>query len=255
MASKPVSRRWVGIASASLTCVLLQGSPWLVTAAVAANDTASRTMYRWRDRDGHLRTGDSVPPEYATQDAEILNSRGVVIGLREGARSPAQRAEVKHRQAVAAAATEAVTVQHQRDQNLLATYLTVREINELRDRRLDLIEGQIRVSTQYLESLRSRLAGLEASAHNFSPYNGRTTGPALPPGLAEDLVRTMNDVQTQERNLTTKRLEFTRVRDAFSRDIARFQALKRVESDYGPGGYLRMPPENPTPMRAETPPR
>ena len=101
----------------------------------------------------------------------------------------------------------------------------------------------MRVATQYLESLRARLVKLQGNAANFRPYNGKTTGPALPPGLAEDLVRTMNDVQTQERNLATKREDFRRISTEFARDIARFRELKRLEKDYGPGGYLHLAPE------------
>lgn len=200
-------------------------------------------MYRWRDAQGRLQTGDSVPAEYSAQDVEVLNSRGVVVAVREGARSPAQRAAAESRLANEAAARQTVLRQRQRDQNLLATYLTVEEIQLLRDRRLDLIDGQIRVATQYLETLRARLTKLQGNASRFRPYNGQKTGPALPSGLAEDLVRTMNDVQTQERNLATKREDFRRISEEFARDIARFRELKRLEKDYGPGGYLHLAPE------------
>jgi hypothetical protein len=200
-------------------------------------------MYRWRDAQGHLQTGDSVPPEYATQDVEVLNSRGVVVGTREGARSPAQRAAAENQRAAEVSARQAVLRQRQRDQNLLATYLTVEEIQLLRDRRLDLIDGQVRVATQYLESLRARLLKLQDGARRYRPYNGKTTGPGMPATLAEDLVRTMGDAQTQEKNLAAKREEYARVRDEFARDIARFRELKQLEKDYGPGGYLRVAPE------------
>ena len=230
---------------ASLLAVLF-GLPVL---AAHAAESSGHTMYRWRDAQGRLQTGDSVPAEYSAQDVEVLNSRGVVVAVREGARSPAQRAANQSRLASEAAARQAVLRQRQRDQNLLATYLTVEEIQQLRDRRLDLIDGQLRVATQYLESLRTRLLKLQANAANFRPYNGKTSGPALPPGLAEDLVRTMNDVQTQERNLATKREDFQRISEEFARDITRFRELKRLEKDYGPGGYLRGAPESARPPR------
>ena len=225
---------WRAASLAALLCLP-------VAAAHAAE--SGHTMYRWRDAQGRLQTGDTVPPEYSSQDIEVLNSRGVVVGTREGARSPAQRAAAQSRLASEEAARQAVLLQRQRDQNLLATYLTVEEIQLLRDRRLDLIEGQLRVATQYLDTLRTRLLKLQGNAAKFRPYNGKTTGPALPPGLAEDLVRTMNDVHTQERNLATKREDFRRISEEFARDITRFRELKRLERDYGPGGYLRVAPE------------
>jgi len=224
--------------------LLLAGLLAAPAPATAAQGQGGHTMYRWRDAQGHLQTGDSVPPQYASQDVEILNSRGVVVGIREGARSPAQRAAAATQRAAETTARQTVLRQRQRDQNLLATYLTVEEIQLLRDRRLDLIDGQVRVATQYLESLRTRLQKLQDNASRFRPYNGKSGGPSLPPGLAEDLVRTMNDVQTQERNLAAKREEYARVSAEFGRDIARFRELKRLEKDYGPGGYLRVAPES-----------
>ena len=34
-------------------------------------------LYRWVDKDGQVHYGDSVPPEYAEQDRDILNRQGV----------------------------------------------------------------------------------------------------------------------------------------------------------------------------------
>lgn len=239
------------VAAAAGALLLVAGAlPPALQPAVAAGTTKpsqNRTMYRWRDRNGNLQTGDSIPPEYANQDIEVLNSKGVVISVREGARTPAQREAAAARAAVEEAARRAVAQQRQRDQNLLATYLTVEEIQLLRDRRVDLIDSQIRVATSYLENLRARLAKLQAAAANYRPYSSRPDAGPLPDGVAEDLVRTMNDVRTQDRNLQAKRLEIQQVRADFERDIARFKELKRLEKDYGPGGYLHIAPESTRP--------
>ena len=169
-------RRFLVAAAAGALLLLAGALPPTVQPAVAANNSKpaqNRTMYRWRDRNGNLQTGDSIPAEYANQDIEVLNSKGVVISVREGARTPAQREAAAAKAAVEEAARRAIAQQRQRDQNLLATYLTVEEIQLLRDRRVDLIDSQIRVATSYLESLRSRLAKLQAAATNYRPYSTR----------------------------------------------------------------------------------
>lgn len=237
-------RRPLLAAAAAVGLLLSDAMPPLVPLAEAATKApANRTMYRWRDRNGNLQTGDSIPAEYANQDVEVLNSKGVVVSVREGARTPAQREAAAAKAASEEAARRAIAQQRQRDQNLLATYLSVEEIQLLRDRRVDLIDSQIRVATSYLESLRGRLGKLQAAAANYRPYSTRPDASPLPDGVAEDLVRTMNDVRTQERNLQAKRVEITQVRAGFERDIARFKELKRLEKDYGPGGYLHIAPE------------
>src|ERR1700680_2999177 len=38
-----------------------------------------RVLYKWVDKDGVTHYGDRVPPEYASQEQHILNSRGLEI--------------------------------------------------------------------------------------------------------------------------------------------------------------------------------
>lgn len=189
-------------------------------------------VYTWTDKDGVQHFGDSVPAEYAEQDKTVLNSRGVPIATIEGHRTPEQIEAAARRKAAEEKAKQDAVLARQRDQNLLATYLTVEEIESLRDRRVDILEAQARVTIQYLEGLRAKLGGLEKQALNFKPYNAAEDAPAMPEHLAEDLVRTVNDVRSQERNLETKRAETQKLREQFGRDIARFKELKKIESEY-----------------------
>lgn len=189
-------------------------------------------VYTWVDRNGVQHFGDSIPAEYADQDKTVLNSHGVPIGTIEGRRTPEQLEAAARKRAAEEKAKQDAVLARQRDQNLLATYLTVEEIEALRDRRVDILEAQARVTIQYLEQLRTKLTGLEQQALKFRPYNREENAPAMPEHLAEDLVRTVNDVRSQERNLETKRTETHKLREQFGRDIARFKELKKIEQEY-----------------------
>lgn len=189
-------------------------------------------VYTWVDKDGVQHFGDSVPAEYAEQDKTVLNSHGVPIATIEGHRTPEQIEAAARKKAAEEKAKQDAVLARQRDQNLLATYLTVEEIEALRDRRADILEAQARVTIQYLDGLRAKLAALEKQALAFKPYNPAEDAAPLPEHLAEDLVRTVNDVRSQERNLETKRTETQKLREQFGRDIARFKELKKIESDY-----------------------
>jgi hypothetical protein len=193
---------------------------------------ADERVYTWVDDQGVTHYGDSVPAEYSEQDKTVLNSHGVPIATIEGRRTPEQIEAAKRKRAAEEKARQDAVLARQRDQNLLATYLTVEEIESLRDRRAEILEAQARVTIQYLEQLRTKLAGLEKQALNFRPYNPDEKAQPMPDHLAEDLVRTVNEVRSQQRNLDTKRTETQKLREQFDRDIARFKELKRIETEY-----------------------
>ena len=200
--------------------------------AAAARDGSKQQVYKWIDEKGAVHYGDAVPPQYADQDQTLLNSQGVAVGTIAGRRTAEQLAAEAARQAAEDRARQEVQTARTRDQNLLATYLTVEEITSLRDRRVEILEGQAKAQGQSLEQLRARQRQLEQQAQRFKPYNTAANAPLLPERLAEDLVRTASDIRTQERNLELKREETATVKGQFERDIARFRELKKIEADY-----------------------
>jgi hypothetical protein len=217
----------VGVALASAAVPSATGSP--------PPDSGKSHVFRWVDEQGAVHYGDQVPPQYADQDKTVLNSRGVQIGTIPGRRTPEQLQAEAERSAAEEKTRNTATQARLRDQNLLATYLSVEEIEALRDRRAEIVEGQARVTTQYVQQLRSRQAQLEQQAQHFKPYNPAENAPQMPERLAEDLVRTTTDIATQQRNLEAKRLELERMKTQFASDIARFRELKKIETDYARG--------------------
>lgn len=224
---------------ASLTAVVCLAA---FATAVAGAATPQRDpskqpqVYKWVDEKGVVHYGDAVPPQYADQDKTILNSQGVAVGAIPGKRTPEQlAAEAAQRKAEERAHDQQVQ-NRQRDQNLLATYLSVEEIEALRDRRAEILDAQARVTSQYLDQLKGRQKQLEQQASHFKPYNPAPNAPQLPDRLAEDLVRTTSDIATQQRNLEVKRQELEKLKAQFASDIARFKELKRIQTDYNNGG-------------------
>jgi Domain of unknown function (DUF4124) len=189
-------------------------------------------VYKWVDEKGEVHYGDAVPPQYADQDKTILNSQGVPVGSIPGKRTPEQAAAEAAQHKTEEHARETALQNRQRDQNLLATYLSVEEIEALRDRRAEILDAQARVTSQYLDQLRGHQKQLEQQTQHFKPYNTTPNAPQLPERLAEDLVRTTTDIATQQRNLEVKRQELEKLRAQFTSDIARFKELKRIETDY-----------------------
>jgi len=203
----------------------------LVIAALAAGpaDAANKTprksadkgelSYKWTDEHGVVHYGDHVPPEYAKSERAVLNADGVVIRRLEAEKTPEQRAadELRNRD---------VEARRQHDRFLLTTYTSVRDIEALRDQRLEQIVGQSNAARQYLDSLNTRLSGLQAKAQLYKPYNSDGTARRMPDDLAADLVRTVSELRAQNNILLSKQQEHAGVARQFQADIERFADLQ-----------------------------
>lgn len=199
----------------ALAAILLAAVP---TALLAANTSSDRPLYKWVDEKGVVHYGDSIPPQYAKQERSVLNRQGVEVGRLGAEKTDAQRA-------ADAARDRATTDAHHRDQVLLTTYVSVQQIEQLRDQRLDLIEVQVKVTSQYLGTLQGRLQDLQTRSLFYAPYSSTEGAGPMPDALAEDLVRTVKEIRLQERNLAGKRAEQGAVREHFESDIQRYTEL------------------------------
>lgn len=222
----------------ALALALVAGATPVLGAPNAPRDGKVR-LYRWVDDQGLVHYGDAIPPQYADQDKVVLNGQGVPVGAIPGRRTPEQLQSEADERASEERVRQSAIQARLRDQNLLATYLSVDEIEALRDRRAEIVEAQARVTNQYLDQLLARQTQLEQQAQHFKPYNTAANAPQLPERLAEDLVRTTTDIATQKRNLEAKRLELEHMKSQFASDIARFRELKKIENDYARGATPR----------------
>ena len=191
------------------------------TAATAAAPSAPMTpskTYRWVDEKGVVHYGDSVPSEYAQKERSVLNGQGVEVGHVEGRKSPAELAQD-------AQAAQLARQRAQHDQTLLATYVSAKDIEALRDERLAQIDGQLQASSTYIESLATRLGALQERAMQFKPYSSDANARRMPDELAEELVHTANEARNQRKALEAKRKEQADMRAQFEADIQRFREL------------------------------
>jgi hypothetical protein len=181
-------------------------------------------LYRWVDKDGQVHYGDSVPPEYAEQDRDILNRQGVPIAREQGLITAEEAAE----QAAAEKAARDEQKRKLRDRVLLQTYQSVREIEVLRDNRLELVDAQLTIQEQSLANLRAQRAQLERHASRYAPANKDPKAQPLPEEIAADITRATSDIATQEANLIKRREERENIRLTFEADIKRYRELRAV---------------------------
>ena len=182
-------------------------------------DSKGGQTYKWVDDKNVVHYGDRVPPEYAKNERAVLNNQGVEVRRLDAEMTAEQLAEFERRQKL-------VREQKQHDDFLLTTYPSVRDIEALRDQRLSQIADQRASTETYIESLHDRLAQLQLRAQTFRPYNTQPGARQMPDKLAEDLIRTLNEVRRQRQSLDERRNEEVALHARFQSDIDRYRALR-----------------------------
>jgi hypothetical protein len=201
---------------------LLLAVPFLVDAASQNKPPSGDEVYRCRDANGRYVYGQAIPAPCMEQDIEVLDGSGRVVRVIPGRRSMEEAAAQK-------AQEEATKAAAQRDRTLLATYLSVADIERLRDQRLELLEQQSRVTEQYIANLRERESRLIADVQRFRPYSDTPEAPPVPDHIAEEMVNTVNGLQVYEEQLAKNTSERDKLRAEFDADITRFKELKGVK--------------------------
>jgi len=163
-------------------------------AAAAAN---SGKIYRWVDENGVVHFGDAIPPEYSKERHEVLDERGVRTTVNE--------------------VREAAPLRSDRDRALLATYGSVAEIEEVRDRRTGYLDSQNEVARDRLESLKTRQQELQDN-----------------PNALNELATVSQRIGEYETEIERRNLEIDRIRAEFDADIKRFRELKGLPEPVEP---------------------
>jgi hypothetical protein len=201
-------------------CVALAAA--FVGLAAHAQNTgsgATKTAYKWVDEKGVIHYGDSVPAEYSQRELRELNSQGVEVGRKQAEMNPAEAA------AFAAKQKEDLERKNH-DLFLMSTYPSVKDIENVRDVRLDQVNGQIAAAEQYIANLTTRVDGLKQRSMMFAPYNTKGGARRMPDDLAEEMVRALSELRTQNAALDTRRKERDTVVAQFDGDIKRFKELR-----------------------------
>ena len=212
-----------------ITVLVLAAQALLVALpADAAASKASKAprsheaAYRCRDANGRPTISQSIPAECMDADIEVLDINGRVVRVIPGREALAEIEAQK-------AAHEAMVAAANRDKTLLATYLSVEDIERLRDQRLELLVQQGLVTDQYVANLKERESRLALDVQRFRPYSKSNNAPPLPDHIAEDIVNTVKGLQVYQQELAKNMLEQQELRGAFDTDIARFKELKGLK--------------------------
>lgn len=209
--------------AAALALAVLANSPALAATKKKQKTMVHEAVYRCRDANGQAHFGQSIPAACMGRDIEVLDNTGRVVRQIDSAAVMALRAQQKELDDARARTAQLAA---QRDKTLLSTYLTVTDIERLRDNRLEILVLQSQVTREYIANLREREVRLVQDVQRFRPYSEKVNAPPVPDHIAEEMVNTVNGLQVYQEELAKNTTEQTRLRDEFDRDITRFKELK-----------------------------
>lgn len=199
----------------------------VTTSVLAAAAGGNREAYfRCRDAKGQTYFGDSMPMQCQNLDTEVLSANGNVLRTIDGATS---RAEKEQRKSAEEAARKAKQDAAMRDRMLVEAYLSVQEIENLRDQRVALLEAQIRLDEQNLSALKNREERLLRQVQRFRPYSDKPNAGSIPDHVAEEMVSVVKSGAITEERISAKQTEKQEVVAKFSSDINRFKELKGIK--------------------------
>lgn len=181
-------------------------------------------FYRWVDDSGTIHYSDKLPPTEAQREQDLLNNHGRVV---KNIPAPKTLGELEEEQRLAKLAEEKrkkIEKAEHRDRVLMAMYLTVEDIELVRDERIETVDSAIRITELRRNKFTKKLGDLDSSEQRF-----KANGQEAPPWLIKSRKHYQEQLVNVEDILAIKEREKLKIKKRFARDINRYLELKDPE--------------------------
>jgi hypothetical protein len=179
--------------------------------------------YKWRDAQGNLHYGDTLPADAARLGYEIVNPQGLVIKRVERAKTPEELAAAKAVAAREQAARAKAEELARADAQLLAGYPEERDLRRAQQQKLELLEQQVAAARVSLRSQEQTLADSLARA-----ADAERTNRGLPEAEASRLAALRQQVVNQRLTVNRREAERAAAEEDFERELARYRELRQA---------------------------
>lgn len=203
----------------------------LVATTVSAAD-----LYRYRNDQGNLVINHTVPPQFAKNGYELIDSNGRVIERVEpqAVKTETEKGEAEEEDKAAALVLSSAQ-QERRDKYLLASFSFVEDIAAARERKLTQLAREVDIMTSNVEKIEGQRAAIEQEAAQF-----QRGGKDLPEALKQRLSDVDERRQKAYEALESRKTEYADRGKLYDDYAQRFRELKGL------------PPAPPAPEEPET---
>ena len=190
-----------------------------LVAGLTLSFPAMATLYKWVDNNGTTHYGETIPPEYADKDHEVLNKEGRVIKSEE-VMTPERRRARDLKDAKKREEAEASLEQERHDKTLINIYNSVDEIELARIRNVQQIDARINAINFSIKAANDNLLSLQTEADNFAKANRK-----IPASLQQDLQDVKNRLTKLQQDVAVPLAEKAALEARFAADKARYIEL------------------------------
>jgi len=205
---------------------MLAASLVLAEAAAAGQPGATPRagrIYKWVDEQGVTHYGEAIPPEYRDQGAAEMNRRGITVNRIDPAATPEQRRALEERALREREEQKRLFEQRRRDAALMNTYTSPREIDEARERSLNVPIQAIRTLEPRQKKAQERLDLLNKQAAEL-----QKAGKPLPEYLKEDIALQNSEVDAMRLERERHEAQIASIGARFDADKQRYMELTAV---------------------------
>jgi uncharacterized protein YifN (PemK superfamily) len=188
-------------------------------AGLALSFPAMATLYKWVDNNGTTHYGETIPPEYADKDHQVLNREGRVIKSEE-VMTPERRRAKDLEEAQKREEAEAALEQKRHDKTLINIYNSVDEIDLARTRNVQQINARINAINASIKVANDNLLSLQTEADNLAKANRK-----IPASLQQDLQDAKDRLTKLQQDVTGPQAEKAALEARFAADKARYIEL------------------------------
>jgi len=133
-----------------------------------ADAVGAAKIFKWVDEKGVTHYGETIPPEYKNQASTEMSKHGITVRKVEAANSGLEQKKAAEEKAIKEREEkQRAFEQRRRDMALMNTYTSAREIDEHRERTLQVpmqtlkgVEPRLKKAQERLASLQSQVAAL-----------------------------------------------------------------------------------------------
>jgi hypothetical protein len=197
-----------------------------ISLSMAVPPVQAGKLYKWIDENGQVRYGDKIPPQYAKDSNQTLNSQGVVVETKAAAKTPEQIAEEQRLAELEKQEEDKRRERQHQDRILLDTFTNEDEMIMTRDGKIEAIEAVVRITNGRIEKTRQRLAELNRTAANME-----RSGKQVPEAIQQQIAESRAQIRHNKEYIQNRKTEQQAIREKFEQDIKRFRELKILEAE------------------------
>ena len=196
----------------------------LILALLFAASITHAEFYRWVDSEGTIHYSDSLPPTESQKEQDVLNDYGRVVKNIPAPKTIGEIEEEKRLAKLEEQKRKKIEAAQHRDRVLLAMYLTVEDIELVRDERIETVESAIKITERRKNKFTKKLEDLAESERKI-----RANGTDTPPWLVKSRKHYQEQLVNVEDILKIKNREKLQIKKRFAGDINRYLELKEPE--------------------------